>query len=105
MAEGTREKVIEARRLKETGLSTEQACKQAGISSPTYYVWVNGLRGNLYKSDENMPSKEAIQKREYRKRQKIKVTELETKTPVSNKVFTFYGDPNGIAEIIRRLEG
>lgn len=107
MAEGTREKVLEVDRLRSTGLKSEEACRKAGISSPTYYKWKNGSTGDLYSAKEkpDRPSKEAIQKRKYRKRLKLKVTELEDKHVATQKIYMLYGDPNGIAETIRRLEG
>lgn len=104
MSEGTLAKVIEIERLRAGGMEMKEACIKAGLSSPTYYKWKNGTTGNFLTRGKST-SEEAVRKRKYRKRLKFKVTELEDKHAATQKVFMFYGDPNGIAETIRRLEG
>jgi hypothetical protein len=84
-------KCEEGQRLKDSGMLQGEAFKKLRLSSATYYKWKKMLKQQTPDGSQKP--------RPYKKN--IRITEI----PVisQSKVFTFYGDPSAIADLVRSL--
>lgn len=92
MSEKTLERVAKVEALRKAGKTVQDACREMGISSDSYYK-AKRRNGAITKSGKV--------RRPYTRR-KITITELPT-TPLTGKVCVFYGTPDQVSQLVGLL--